>query len=218
LARRPTPLRSGLISKCSISLVTGSDEVYLVFVTKSIRSGAERWPIGLRNGIRRGRSEIEIGGPESVSSMIESRDRASSRARAVADPFAGLAARRSLVRRSATDELSRWQGADSATAATAADRRFVRPGTTNDDASSGIPDDQASSRKGPRLGCIAEMMIGQYSDMTTDCETPGCMHQKRLHGEDDRCRACACTHYTRTGPGHQTKAARKQVAQALRSW
>jgi hypothetical protein len=54
--------------------------------------------------------------------------------------------------------------------------------------------------------------------MTTECETPGCLHQRRLHGPDDHCRACACTAYTRTGPGHQTKAARKQIAQALRSW
>jgi hypothetical protein len=54
--------------------------------------------------------------------------------------------------------------------------------------------------------------------VTTECETAGCMHQKRLHGLDGHCRACACTDYTRTGPGHQTKAARKQVAQALRKW
>jgi hypothetical protein len=44
------------------------------------------------------------------------------------------------------------------------------------------------------------------------------MHQKRLHVADGHCRACACTAYTNNGPGHQTKAARKQVAKALRSW
>jgi len=54
--------------------------------------------------------------------------------------------------------------------------------------------------------------------MTTECETSGCMHQKRLHGPDGHCRACACSSYTRTGPGHQTKAARKEAAQALRRW
>ena len=52
--------------------------------------------------------------------------------------------------------------------------------------------------------------------MTTECETAGCLHQRRLHIEDGKCRACACTSYTRTGPGHQTRAARKQVAAALR--
>ncbi len=54
--------------------------------------------------------------------------------------------------------------------------------------------------------------------MTTECETPGCLHQKRLHGPDNKCRACGCTSYLRTGPGHQTKAARKQIATALRKW
>lgn len=54
--------------------------------------------------------------------------------------------------------------------------------------------------------------------MTTECESPGCLHQLRLHGADGRCRACACVAYTRGGPGHQTRAARKQIAQALRKW
>ncbi|MGP8159083.1 MAG: hypothetical protein ACLPWO_05720 [Thermoplasmata archaeon] len=54
--------------------------------------------------------------------------------------------------------------------------------------------------------------------MTTECETPGCLHQRRLHGSDNRCRACACPGYTRNAPRHQTKAERKQVAQALRNW
>lgn len=54
--------------------------------------------------------------------------------------------------------------------------------------------------------------------MTTDCETPGCLHPLRLHSAEGKCRACACTSYKRTGPGHQTKAARKQMAQALRNW
>jgi hypothetical protein len=54
--------------------------------------------------------------------------------------------------------------------------------------------------------------------MTTECETPGCMHQLRLHGQEGRCRACGCTDYTRSGPGHQTKAARKQIAASLRKW
>lgn len=54
--------------------------------------------------------------------------------------------------------------------------------------------------------------------MTTDCESPGCMHPKRLHTADGSCRACGCTSYRRTGPGHQTKAARKIAAAALRKW
>jgi hypothetical protein len=54
--------------------------------------------------------------------------------------------------------------------------------------------------------------------MTTECETSGCLHQKRLHGPDGHCRACGCSSYKRTGPGHQTKAERKQIAQALRRW
>ncbi|MCI4336800.1 MAG: hypothetical protein L3K17_06350 [Thermoplasmata archaeon] len=54
--------------------------------------------------------------------------------------------------------------------------------------------------------------------MTTECETPGCLHQKRLHTLEGNCRACGCQTYTTSGPGHQTKAARKQVAKALRSW
>ena len=54
--------------------------------------------------------------------------------------------------------------------------------------------------------------------MTTECETAGCQHQRRLHSAEGACRVCACTEFTRTGPGHQTKAARKQIAQALRSW
>ena len=59
---------------------------------------------------------------------------------------------------------------------------------------------------------------GDKIQMTTECETAGCMHQKRLHGSDGHCRACGCSDYTRTGPGHQTKAARKQIAQSLRKW
>ncbi len=63
-----------------------------------------------------------------------------------------------------------------------------------------------------------ECSKSRRAEVTTECETAGCMHQKRLHGSDGHCRACGCTDYTRTGPGHQTKAARKQVAQALRKW
>ncbi len=54
--------------------------------------------------------------------------------------------------------------------------------------------------------------------MTTQCETAGCMHQLRLHDENGHCRVCACTAFTRTGPGHQTRAVRKLNAQALRKW
>jgi hypothetical protein len=54
--------------------------------------------------------------------------------------------------------------------------------------------------------------------MTTECETPGCLHQRRLHGEDGACRACKCTAYTRDAPRHQTRAERKEAATALRKW
>jgi len=54
--------------------------------------------------------------------------------------------------------------------------------------------------------------------MANECESPGCFHQKRLHGADDHCRACACTKYTWNGPPHQTRAVRKQIDQSLRRW
>jgi len=54
--------------------------------------------------------------------------------------------------------------------------------------------------------------------MTTECETPGCLHQERLHGPDHRCRACSCPGYSRNAPRHRTRAEMKQIAQALRKW
>ncbi|HUJ77709.1 MAG TPA: hypothetical protein VLX64_01740 [Thermoplasmata archaeon] len=44
------------------------------------------------------------------------------------------------------------------------------------------------------------------------------MHQLRLHNADGHCRMCACRSYTRGGPPHQTRAVRRQAAQALRRW